>query len=440
MVRDGPMTKKRPSLVPLVIDGGPRLGEWVLVALVLVGPLIVHRGLTDAFALPKLTFAVPLALFSVALLAIGLARGPWLGPSALLREPVVQAVLPLAALASLGLLTSEHSSQVQASLPLIWIGAVCLIGWTLGLEASRLQRLLGLVVWPGAVLAVVAILQFHDLYQPFEFLSGGKTARLRVTSLAGAVSDLAGYLVLPCLLLQFQLYRDRGGRRTIAALLLALSGYALVLTQTLTALAALAAGSLLMWLSILPRRWIGRGLVGLAAGGLIALAAVEPLRDRVVAKLARGVSGDLNFVLSGRLDAWRVASHLLVEHPWTGVGLGAYRAEFAETKLALLDEGVKFYPGHTFPTFTYAHNELLQVGAETGWPGLLALGWALAALLRGLRRLDLEPPRRGLLFGALAAVAVLSLGHFPFHLALTAVPCLLVLAWALRLLREAKTG
>ena len=135
-------------------------------------------------------------------------------------------------------------------------------------------------------------------------------------------------------------------------------------------------------------------------------------------------------MLIGRLDAWWAASHMLQQHPVTGVGLGAYGAEFIPAKLELLSEGRELYQGHRYGTFSQAHNEYLQVAAELGWPGVIALLWALAhlgiAMYRGCRG---DPHTLGLALGGTTLWAVLAVAHFPFHLALTAYPALVFLAW-----------
>ncbi len=158
-------------------------------------------------------------------------------------------------------------------------------------------------------------------------------------------------------------------------------------------------------------------------------------------------AGDWNAVLSGRLDGWRTAAFLLAEHPLAGVGQGGFRAEFAPAKLALLDRGVPFYPDQPNASFANAHNELLEVGADLGWPGLAALAWGLGMLWAALRRLrDGEREAGGsagetgagaLAWAGTAALAVLSIAQFPFRLALVAFPALLFLAWIFRAAAEA---
>ncbi|MCL4837447.1 MAG: O-antigen ligase family protein, partial [Thermoanaerobaculia bacterium] len=194
---------------------------------------------------------------------------------------------------------------------------------------------------------------------------------------------------------------------------------------------AAAAGSLALWAGLLPRRrLLPAALALLAAGGMV-VALAAPVRERVVAKARDALSGDANRLLTGRLDGWRAAVWMASERPHAGVGPGAFAAAFVPAKLALLDRGAAFFREQTNPVFANAHNELLEVGAELGLPGLAALAWGGSVLLGRLRRRRWEGGDRALAGAALVALAVLALFHFPFRLALTGSPAALLLAWVL---------
>jgi putative inorganic carbon (hco3(-)) transporter len=278
-------------------------------------------------------------------------------------------------------------------------------------------------------LAAVGLLQLHRLWQPVIFAVDPGSERQAMTSLAGNPGDLAAFLVLPCLIAQARLAAGR--QRAVWSGVLLLCGYALAATQTLTSVAALAAGSLLYWALLLPPR---RALLGAAAGAMaiaLLVLGVSGLRQRVVGGLESLRQGEVNAVLSGRLDGWRVAAALLAERPFAGAGHGAYRAEFARAKLALLARGERFFTGHVNASFANAHNEYLEVGADLGWPGLAALGWGLAVVAAAARRCWRRLPRSdsALLWAATAAAAVLAVAYFPFRLGPTALGWVALLAW-----------
>jgi O-antigen ligase len=433
------------SRLPLAVT----LATWVLWLLVLVPPFFLSPSAKESFRLPKLLASEWLGLLSVLLLAWRLRQVEEVRPARLWRLPAVRALLPVLLVATAGIWTTAHPLHLREALIDLWIGAACLAGWSLGLSASRLERLLAGLLWPAAALALMGILQFHGLFKGLQFLGIGYDPRLAVTSTAGNPGDLAAYLVLPCLIAQRLLLRREPAPSplarwgTVAAL--ALCVYALAITQTLAALAAVVVGSLILWAHALPRRRMAALLAAGAAAGLVLVLAVPPLRARVEQKMAQALHGDLNAALTGRLDGWHAAAWMLREHPLTGVGQGAFRPEFIPAKLALLDRGVRFYSGQVLVVFANAHNELLEAGAEWGWPGLIALGWAFWVLISALRRPAVAPfgentkataaengRDRGLAWAGAVALALLALAYFPFRVALVAFPALLFLAWVLR--------
>jgi O-antigen ligase len=407
---------------------------WLLV---LVPPFLLSPLGAESFRQPKLLASEALALASLAALAWSWRRAGEVRWGAVLAFPALRLVLPALAVATAGLAFTLHPFHTRDALIDLWIGGAALVGWSAAVPAGRLERALEALLVPATALAAIAILQFHDLWQPLRFLGLAPASRQAVTSLAGNPGDLGAYLVLPALLAEEALRRrwkeGRGPGFWATALALAVCAYALLLSQTLAALAALLAGSLVLWGSRLTARGRRRAGASLAAGvvaTLLLMAAVAPLRVRVMTKAQQAAAGDWNSVLTGRLDGWRAALWMLARHPLSGVGHGAYLPEFVPAKLALLDRGVRFFPDPTLSVFANAHDELLTAAAEWGVPGLLALAWGLWVLLAALRRLP--PERRPLAAAGTAALAVLALVDFPFHVALVAYPALLFLSWALQ--------
>jgi O-antigen ligase len=401
--------------------------RFFLWLLVLVPPFLFAAVAKESFRTPKLLACEWLALASLAALAWELRKVERVRWSEIRALPALRIVLPFLAVATAGLAFTEHPFHTREALADLWIGAAALVGWSAGVPGSRLERLLDALLWPATALAAVGILQFHDLWQPLRFLGLAPASRLAVTSLAGNPGDLGAFLVLPCLIAQESLRRRRSWGTAAA---LAVCVYALLLTQTLAAVAALLAGTALLWGSRLPRRRALPLLAGVVVATALVIAAVPPLRHRVVEKARAAQDADWNAVLTGRLDGWRTAAWMLAGHPLAGVGHGAYRAEFVPAKLALLDRGVPFFAEQTTVVFANAHDEYLEVAADGGVPALLALAWGLWVLLGALRRLPAE--ERPLAWAGTAALAVLALVYFPFRVALVAFPALLFLSWVLR--------
>ncbi|MCB1035487.1 MAG: O-antigen ligase family protein, partial [Acidobacteria bacterium] len=449
--RSRPSTSLRSAsgkLSARVSRGGEVLAEAAVWALLLLVWWYHDRGAKDAFRLPKLVLSQGLVLVSLFFLSFRLQVVPQVRAGILRRLPAVRAALPLVAVAGLSLLTTAYPYQGREAWISLLIGAAALVGWSIGFSEAARNRLLGGILLPAGALSVVGILQYHDVYRPFDFSGQVEAQRLGVTSFAGSAGDLAVMLVLPCLIAQHRLLTRRGLERLLWGVGLALCLYCLAVTQTLTCILALVAGSLLFWLWVLPwRRAVAvMALVAVVTGVLVVT--VAPLRERVTIKARQLSRGSLNSVLTGRLDGWQAALWMFRQHPLLGVGQGAYRTEFADAKLALLEEGREFLGSQTQVMFVNAHNEPLEVLAETGVLGAAALLWGLWVLLRVTRRRmprrsarkegadGPDPPSGGsadsaLAWSGLAALLLLSLGQFPFRLALTGYPAVLFLAWLL---------
>ena len=389
----------------------------------------------DPFRLSKALFFELGLLASLFALSFSLGRVEEL--RRLVRAPALLAAGPFVAVATLLSLLSPHREHVFRALPALWIGGLALWLWSASFSRRELSRLLGWLLVPAALLAGIGVLQFHDIYQPFQFEALREGTRLAITSLAGNAGDLGAFLVLPALVAQRRLARREGGAGTWIAL--GLSLYGLAVTQTFAAAAALGAGVVLFWGTLLPRR---RQILafGTAVGAvLLVLAISAPFRARAVDKTRELARGDWNELLTGRLDGWRTGLYLLGQEPLTGVGFGAFRSEFLNGKEALVDRGVKFFDEQFNVIFANAHNEPIEVGAELGIPGLAALAWFLVSTVRRVRErprvgTDADAARkaaidRGFAWAALAALTVLSLVHFPFRIAIVASGALLFFAW-----------
>jgi O-antigen ligase len=413
-------------------------------ALILLVPLAVMPEAREAFRLPKLLLAEWLGLASLVGLALraGGARGAAQATAVatpLWRLPAVQAALPLFVVAALGAAFSPHTAYVRNALIDLGIASLCLVGWSVALRREEGDRLLTANLLPAWILTIVAVLQALRIFQPFAFAEANLGDRMEVTALAGNPGDLGAFLVLPCLVAQLAFWRasrasadPMDGRRRglwLASALATAAGVAL--SQTLVALVALAAASVVLWWHLSPRHsTVVRLIAGLLIAGGLAGLLVTPLRERLAGKLDQLEQGDLNAVLSGRLDGWRAAVWMARQHPLTGVGLGGYGSEFAPAKLALLDQGVRFYDGHVRFSFVNAHNEPLEVAAELGLPGLLAALWAACIAIRATTKLARgDRPRGALAWAGLASLLLLGLGQFPFRVAMVAYPNLLLLAW-----------
>ncbi|HRC84639.1 MAG TPA: O-antigen ligase family protein [Thermoanaerobaculia bacterium] len=457
MAARGPSRRSSPSPKPASASSagassakpgwGSRLSFWLVALVVLIPPLVLWPDAKEAFRLPKLVATNVLVLIS--LVGLALAWRPAVGRlnvAAFWLRPEVLASVPLFLAGLVAGLVSSHPLYARDALLDGAVGLAAFLGWTLALRSAQLRRLLELGFAPALVLSVLALLQALDLWEPLRFAGGQERTRLGVTALAGNPGDLAAFLLLPILLAQDRLARllDEGfhWRRALwpgLTLLLALA--ALAQTQTVTTLVALLVGLAIYWWRFLTRKrslvWVAGGLAVLLVGAL----AVAPLRQRLSEKARDLARGDINHLLTGRLDGWRAAGWMFERHPLLGVGPGSYQAEFGDARLALVDQGVRFFRSQQTPVFANAHNEYLEVAADTGLLGLAALGFGLWLLFRALRGLSRKARERdaALAWAGAAVLAVLALTYFPFRVAITAYPALLFLGWIFRSFHESES-
>ena len=160
------------------------------------------------------------------------------------------------------------------------------------------------------------------------------------------------------------------------------------------------------------------GLVAFTA--YAAWAGMEGAAARLVG-VAREPFGDL------RWTVWDATLRMAVETPVLGVGLGAYQDAFTRFRPTVV-------PADKFVDF--AHNDYLQLLAETGLLGLGTLLWAMVATgMFVFRRLVTrrDPLVKGLTIGALSALAVVafhSLLDFGLHRPANALLVVMVAAIA----------
>jgi hypothetical protein len=324
----------------------------------------------------------------------------WTGqaPSAAV-EPL--AIGALAAVAGLALASADGGPRLARALILALLAAAT------GVALFALwQALGGLERWGAAVAADPS---FPDRAAALARLSAGRAFAGFATPAA-----LGGFL---CLALPVAVSHMRSGtlaaRRVAAAVSLLLAG-ALLASASATAVAALLAA--VLWAGLLwhggRRRWLAPGLLVL----LLLMAGVVALRGGRVTD--PGVEDGPWRLRAGNL---RAAAAIAADHPWSGVGPGAFAEVYPSYRRAGDNET------------RHAHHLPVELVAEWGWPAGLALGLMFFALFVGpLWTERAAPPwRRGLAVG-LAAFALQNLADFTAFL-----PSLL---WTAALLRGLLQG
>ena len=405
----------------------PALSDFLLWVALSAVPLVFLPGIADEFRLPKLAAAeLLLGLTCLALVLRGAMR------MVERQRAYLWATVPFVAVAFASVVVGDHGDHGRIalwSLLFAWLVGLCWSGADLTLE-----RLLWLMTPAAVFVAVLAIAQSLGWWSPFAIEESRR--RLQVTSTVGNSGELASYLVLPAVFAAWRslLAWNRGeGSRTRFGwpVVFLVTTAAITVTQTATALLLVAAvGAGLV--ATQPRRPAVRiGLLGAAALSVVALL-LTPAASRVTEKLGELARGEWASLTTGRTDGWMVANQLLSEHPILGVGFGGFAAEFTTTKLQMAEQGVQFFTNHVgMSTFGNAHSEPLEVAAEMGALGLLALLWLSVMVIRpqvqAWRTREGPMVRESLLLrgAVLLAMAGLLVTYFPMRTALLGYPFLL---------------
>jgi (heptosyl)LPS beta-1,4-glucosyltransferase len=169
------------------------------------------------------------------------------------------------------------------------------------------------------------------------------------------------------------LFFYRSKRIPIALLFIAMGGGAAaiaMLSQTRSDLIALPF-LLLLLVPLLSRNLRIVSLIAIPVVLMTAIATNERMSQSLDGLLQNDT---LDSGITIRMEVWELAWHMFAENPWTGVGLGGYTREIeasvasGESSAVLID----CCTGH-------AHNDLLNVAATSGIPGIL--GWAFLIFL-----------------------------------------------------------
>lgn len=179
--------------------------------------------------------------------------------------------------------------------------------------------------------------------------------------------------------------------RWVAAPVLLLGGFVLLLSQAVMGLFGLLAG----W-AVLAVWWRRRLLVPILllaiALAVVAISAAPP--GWIAALLS--LDNPIGAAVVLRLDMWGRAMAMIADMPYTGIGLNTY---------PLIQS--HFYTAYLIGPEPHAHNLLLQTALDLGLPGLLALFWLLTAFyataFRAARQLA-DRRLQALVVGAAAGV------------------------------------
>jgi len=237
-------------------------------------------------------------------------------------------------------------------------------------------------------------------------------------------------LLLVTLVIALVLTRSRGGNGAFLAALLVTGGLVAWRSPQLRNLAVAVIVSMLVVDLIVIGQWVGLDKVVQRLEGT-SIRAEQPADDGPGA-----VNVNREESLEERLFAARYALTMVQERPVLGFGGGTFYIAFP-----------RFKANHALGFYDHAHNDYVEIAANTGLLGLgLLLTLAGAALVRALRALDDDQPplARGLAAGivmAIVSLAIHSVVDFNLQIPANALTftIVLALAWCLPVRRRRRS-
>lgn len=388
------------------------------------------------------------------ILGAGLLLGLWLLDSRpvpdLKRNPTLWTVLGLVLLAVIG----AWGKQIDTP---PWRGAFYLLCWLLlylGFWRTWDGRGIHVtVLWVNTVVAaMVAGVALWQIGWSAHSFANSEFKQLPGVATLGNQNFTAAYLMTSFFvaLALFRRQRWRTGRGLVAGSLVLAILVGVVLCRSLGGLAGLLAGLLClagMWIFRIRGRSPRKGflvalLLGLTMGtiGLGLVVSDSRWFEGTIPKDPGGWRETLgNSQLEARSREWWICQQMVQDHPWTGVGLNAYKAAWPKYRaihtrwvLARRDPHLQIPPPDG-PRFSRAHNDWYQLLAELGWPGLLVLlagvGFLTRQFVLSIRAAEpREQEERLYMASGVVALGVLSFVSFPWHLPATSLQGALLFA------------
>lgn len=264
---------------------------------------------------------------------------------------------------------SRYSSRVELQL-------VATYGIVLLLMSQAFQRNNH---WRGLLWFLMSLSFFVSVFGILQYLTyNGKLYWFRTLRYGGYPfgpyvnrNHFAGFaeLLVPVALVPLMLGKVRRERLFLVVLFAIVPIIALVLSASRGGIVSLAAELAILFLLLLVRRVRGRyalagGMIVLCAAGAVSWIGVE----RVLERFSGGHSLDIasGKRASMREDTWRI----FLDHPLIGTGMGTLQQVFPPYE-TLYDSKV----------VNHAHNDYLEVLAESGVLGGLCCAWFLGILL-----------------------------------------------------------
>jgi O-antigen ligase len=386
---------------------------WVLAVLLLGLPTVTLPPFGPWLAVKA--FAMELGAIILAVTA--LSRGEWSGSrvrSALL-QPLNLVILGFVGWIAISAALSSAPARAPYEVMRHLGGALLYFGVLYGLSRRR---------GPGQLVRLIAVV--GSLAAVASFLNAGEGEIERVAGAFHNQQLLAGFLclVLPLVMAGAAAEPDDNVRLGLRVAVVII-GAGLLVTQNRSAWLGIGVALVLMaglyWLWGRERgRPLQKGqliipvlVVALTVGLFLGMSRLSGSLSRRAVTLS-ALARDESF--RWRLGMWDKAVRMLRDRPWSGWGPGSFALQQAlyphpevpfRTQIDIARSGATLDEN--------AHNTFLQLGAETGAPGLLLwCGLYFAFVWTALRALRRGKPgfRQALLIGAVGAVAAQGISSF----------------------------
>ncbi len=390
-------------------------------------PLFIWPGITE-YGYGKSI----VGLIAISLLSILWGVSAWERKAWSIRIPwIIFPVLGFVIASLFSLLSATNGRVVVQSLVLVvFFFQLFLIIANVVREKKDVNLILFSLLASGFLAALYGMLQYLGVMRGTVIGGSGLGNIISTMGNRNYLGGFLAYILFPAVVLIVRL-RSRS-LRALAILLIAFSfGMTMMVHQMGVVVALIVAAvaliiGLLIFRPVEPIRKNRGWLIALGLALVITFlieAPAGPLNS-VVGLSADSWIGRIWAASSGKTRSWDwwVGWEMFKDHPLTGVGLGNYKLNFIPYKAKFLatprGEGYNFY----IPRAAQAHNEYVQIIAELGILGLIAL-LSLIVILplsvwRRLRRNADEGDRFDLILLACGMVAFLvhALVSFPAHL------------------------
>ncbi len=454
-----------------------KICDWIifysLIFLVTLTPIVINPWGDDQFRLPKEVFAQIMIIiaFSSWLIKLieecliplhpPLIKGDKRGILSIVKRIIGEPpfILPISLLILASILSLINSTSALFSfksiLNIILYSLLYIVIVNNIKRERQIKILLISTLLSGIITSIYCLIQYFGL-DPITHTVNPVQPNIgsyRTTGFLDNPDVVSGYLItLPAVALSMCFISEKLVLRIIYFSIFLLITSVIIMIHSITPILGLCAGFLVFTVFIVYRTtftWkkslIALLLISFIGGGGFLTNKFESVLNSIFYHYGRFL--DLS---SDRLLMWRTAGEMIKDKPIAGIGIGMYKVKFFEYRDRVLDRIPYF---GVYEKSEQAHNEYLQLWAEMGTIGIIAVMWLIisyfiyaiklaiphssaAGLLYIPSPLAGEGRVRGtnnqlLIIGCMSGVIAIlidAIGSFPFHIAPSAVLPIVLIA------------